>query len=137
MFYNFAAWVESKFPTETIFRNSRILIAPATIIPIRNAVIIETGGIEQPWFTYGWITVQIIVRDQDQPKARKFAYDIFEEITNHFFGEVFPAETVDGVTYPAIQCAQMSALQKPGNMGADGSGNFEYSTNYKLIFKRK
>lgn len=135
MIYNFVQYLEDEFPSELIYTNTRLLISGQEYIPDRNVLVKETGGAEKPWIKYVEKTVQILTRDVDSPKSRKLAWDIYQNITSRF-GLVLPAAAVDGVNYPEIQTSQISALQEPYCLGADDSGRIEFTTNYKIIYKR-
>jgi hypothetical protein len=136
MIYQFCKYLESVFPAETIYRNVRGKIFPATKVPDRNILVKETGGTRQAWSGYTEATLQIITRDVDMPKARQLAQAVFEEIIERY-GQVLPAETVDGVNFPAIHSAQISAIQEPQSIGADKNGKYEFSANYKIIYVRE
>jgi hypothetical protein len=136
MIYQFCKYLETEFPTETIYRNVRGIIFPATEVPARNILIKETGGTRQAWSGYTEATLQIITRDVDMPKARQLGQEVYEEIIERY-GQVLPAETVDGVTFPAIHSAQISAINEPQSIGADKNGRYEFSANYKIIYVRE
>jgi len=135
LIYNFIQYLENEFPAELFYTNIRILISGQESIPDRNVLVKETGGLEKPWIKYVEKTVQIITRDIDTPSSRKLAWDIYQNVTSRF-GLSLPAVAVDGVNYPEIQTCQISALQEPYCLGADESGRIEFTTNYKIIYKR-
>lgn len=135
MIYQLAELLRNQFPTETVYINGRILVAGQESIPDRNLLLNETGGNEQPWTKYSSPTVQVISRDVDAPKARKLSYDVLEFLTGRF-GVILPSITVGGVLFPAIQTAQISAIQLPYNLGADSEGRIEFTTNYQIILTR-
>jgi len=130
MIYNLVQYLRTKFPDETFYINGRY----GTSMPDRNVVVRETGGTETPWFRFSEPTVQILVRDKSLPGSRELVFNIFEELTSRF-GEVLPAIVIGSATYPAIQIAQISALQKPFCLGADEQGRTEWTVNFKLIFQ--
>lgn len=134
MIYNLVQYLRTEFPAETIYANVEHLITGQESVPDRRVVVRETGGSETPHFRFSQPTVQILVRDTNNPGARTLAFEIFEKITSRF-GLILPAIVVDGVIHPALQTAQISAIQKPYCLGIDDNGRTEFTTNYKLIFK--
>lgn len=135
MFYNLVEYLRTEFPAETIYNNTRILLATQDSIPDRCVCVQDTGGPEEPWIQDADKGVQIITRDIDDPKARKIAWDIFEKITSRF-GLILPAAAVDGTNYPEIQTSQISANQHPSSLGADETGRIMYTTNYLIKYRR-
>ncbi len=107
------------------------LVSGQEFVPDRRVIVTETGGTEQPWYRYSEPTVQIKVRDTNNPGAHALAFNIFNEITSRF-GLTLPAIVVGSTTYPAIQTAQIIAIQRPYCLGADDNGRIEYTTNYKI-----
>jgi len=135
MIYNFVQLLRDQFTTETIYCNIRQQWATDEFVEDRCLVVTETGGTEQPWTLFSKPTVQIIARDMDGPKARKFAHDVFEFLTSRF-GLKMPAATVDGTVFPEVQTAQISAIQRPYSLGVDENGRILFTTNYEIIFTR-
>lgn len=135
MIYNFVQYLKDEFPTELFYTNIRVLIAGQESIPDRNVLVKETGGLEKPWFKYIEKTVQIISRDIDTPLARKLSWSIHENVTSRF-GLILPFVAVNGINYPEVQTCQISAIQEPYCLGDDGNGRIEFTTNYKLIYRR-
>jgi hypothetical protein len=135
MIYNLCKYLENELTGETIFRNNKVKIAPANQIPDRYILVIESPSTRTPWFGYIEQSMQVITRDIDAPKARKLAYDIHDLLKTRF-GLILPADTIDGITYPAFQIAQISSISEPQSIGADENGRFEFSTNYKVIYRR-
>lgn len=135
MFYNLAQYLKTQFPSEVIYTNERYLITGQTEIPDRNILVKEAGGIEQAWTQYSEPEIQVICRDSSVVKARKLAYDVFEEITSRF-GLILPSITVDSVIYPSIQTAQIKAQQTPYHIGKDEEGRSEFGNNYQIIYGR-
>ena len=76
---------------------------------------------------------QIIARDFATPDAKKLAWDVYTELTSRF-GLILPVAIVNGITYNAIDSAQINGIQTPYNLGADEEGRTEFTTNYKIIF---
>ena len=126
--YNLKQYLNNEFPTETIYAGSK-----KGDIPDRIIQLIDTGGTPSAWYEYVSETIQIIVRDIDNPKAYKLAKDIYDLINNRF-GLILPSNVVGTDTYPEIQTAQISANQTPGYIGDDEGGRSEYSTNYRIIY---
>lgn len=136
MIYNLVEYLRAEFPAEIIYTNARTPIGIDEEIADRCSLIRETGGPEQPWTGYVEKTAQILSRDKDTPKARKLAWDIYNKIQS-IFGLILPAATIDGIVYPAIQTAQMSSIQQPYCLGDDGEGRMEFTTNFKIIYRRE
>lgn len=132
MIYNFVELLKNQFPNEAIYTNGRVLLAGQQVIPDRNILVNETGGIERPWNRYRQATVQIITRDVDAVLSREMAYDVFNFITSRF-GLILPTVTVNGNNFPEVKTAQISAIQLPFNLGHDEEGRIEYTTNYLII----
>jgi len=132
MIYNFVELLKNQFPSELIYTNGRILIAGQTVIPDRNILVNETGGLERPWNRYRQATVQILTRDKDSVTSREIAYDIFNFLTSRF-GLILPVITVNGTIFAELKTAQISAIQLPFNLGPDEESRIEYSTNYMII----
>jgi len=135
MIYNLVEHLKTQFANERIYCNARIQVATEDFIPDRCVLVTETGGGETPWFQYVRKTVQILCRDFDIPKTRKLAWDIYSFITSRF-GLILPQVVVDGVTYPAIQTAQISAMQEPFCLGADETSRIEFTTNFLIYYVR-
>lgn len=135
MFYNLVEYLKTEFPTETIYSNGRRLISGQSVIPDRNVLVNESGGVEQPWTLYSEPELQIITRDSSVVGARALSMSIFEEITSRF-GLILPAVTVDSIVYPAVQVAQIKAQQNPYYKGEDEEGRSEFANNYLIIYRR-
>ena len=135
MIYNLLALLRAQFTTELIYVNGRVKLPAQQTIPARNLLLTDTGGSETPWTLYQNLTVQLIARDVDAPKAQRLAQQVFVFLTSRF-GLMLPAITVGGVFYAAVQTAQISAIQVPYNLGPDEEGRIEYVTNYQIIKER-
>ena len=135
MIYNLVELLRNQFPAETIYINGRSLLAGQENIPDRNILVTDTGGTEKPWILRSDVTVQIITRDADSPKAGKMAMDIFYFLTSRF-GLILPQITIDGDLYPQIHTAKITAIQRPYFLGVDEEGRSEYTTNYIVFFER-
>lgn len=134
--FQFVTWLRAQFPAERIYPNERVGVGGQPV-PDRCAVVIEGSGVEDatPNNKFGYQMVQIITRDQEAPKARKFAWDIYEYVTSRF-GQILPAVVVDGVLYPEIQTGQMSAMARPQSLGKDDEGRTEFVTNFQIYWRR-
>lgn len=134
MIYNFCKHLEDELG-EVVFRNNRVKTNPSSQIPARNILVIEGPATRTPWFGYIEQSMQVITRDEDTPKARALAYDV-HDIYKGTFGLILPADTVDGTLFPAFQTLQISSISEPQSLGADRNGRMEFSTNYKVIYRR-
>jgi hypothetical protein len=136
MIYNIQQYLESNLTNEIIFANTRKKISPNEDIPDRNVLIMESPGTSEAWT--GWTAkgMQVITRDIDMPKARKLAWDVFDFL-NDKFSITLNAITIDGNIYPAIEILQISANSEPDSIGDDEQGLSEFSTNYRIIYRRK
>ena len=130
MIHNLAALLRTQFPTLTIFVNGITGAAPDRCLRLD-----DSGGSEKPWTLYDNYGVQLRARDVDAPKARKLIYDVYLYLTSRF-GLILPSATVDGVVYPAVQTAQISATQMPFNLGFDDEGRSNYTCNFQIIRQR-
>lgn len=134
MIYNLAKYIETQFPTETIYRNTKTI--QNVQVPDRIIIIMETGGEKTNWFGWRIQTVQIITRDIDTPKAKKLAEDIYNEIHDRY-GLVLPDETVDGDLYQGFQANQITAIALPQSLGFDENGRAEFTTNYQIYYRKE
>ena len=136
MIYNLVQYLRDQFPAEVIYPVEMYKTSTQQSIPDRIIILRDSGGIEQPWTRYSSPTIQIYSRDDNPPASRKLAYDIYDHFQEHQFGLILPAITVGVTTYPAVQIAQISAIQQPYKLNTDENGRTEYTTNYKIIFER-
>ena len=134
IFYNFVQYLRDQFPAETIYVSVRQKLATQESVPDRNILVRATGGINQPWFHFNQPTIQVITRDVDSPNALEMANNIFEDLQTRI-GLLLPAITVNGILYPAVQTAQISAIQSPSIIGVDDNGRVEYTTNYQIYLR--
>ena len=133
MVYNFVQYLRTKFPTETIYSNIEFKTASQESVPDRMIIVQSTGGTEQPFTRYSEPTVQVRVRDTNDPEAYALVYNIFNEMTSRW-GLILPAIVVGVNTHPAIETAQIIGIQKPYCLGADENGRIEYIVNFKITF---
>ena len=130
MIYNLAEYLRAKFVGLTIFVNGITGTAPERCLRLD-----DSGGNEKAWTLYGSYAIQVRARDVDAPKSRKLMDDVFQDLTGRF-GLILPSATVDGVVYPAVQTAQISATQLPFNLGFDDEGRNNYTCNFQIIRQR-
>jgi len=130
MIYNFVEFLKTELPTEKIYTNVKEISVPERIVLVQ-----EFGGTIQPWVGYTQKIVQIITRDIDAVRARELAYSVLNKIHDKF-GLILPAVTVNTTLYTSIQSAQITAEGEPQSLGYDENGNAEYSTKYKIIYRR-
>jgi hypothetical protein len=130
MIYNFVEYLKTELPTEKIFTNTKEIQVPERCVFVK-----ENGGDIQPWVGYTQKMIQIITRDIDAVRARELSYSVKNKLHDKF-GLILPAVTVNGSLYDSLQSAQITAEQEPQSIGYDENGNAEYSTNYKIIFRR-
>jgi hypothetical protein len=135
MIYNLCKYIEDELTTEIVYRNVRNIIETNTQIADRIIIVTEVGGTITPWFGFAQQMVQIITRDIDAPKARELAYDVYNIIHNKF-GKILPVDTVDSETFAEVTTAQMTAENLPQSIGANPNGLIEFSTNYKIIYRK-
>lgn len=134
MIYNLAQYLRTEFPAEIIYADVKSIITGQESVSDRIVILRDTGGTEQAWTRYTEATVQVVTRDTNNPGARQLAYDILEEITSRF-GLILPPIIVGSTTYPAIETAQIKAIQRPYCLGADENGRIEYTTNYQIVLE--
>ena len=135
MIFQLQQYLEAYFPTESIFSNLAIKVDSAVILPDRLVIISEGPGTTQPRTGYTNKGLHVFTRDIDPVKARKLAYDIFGYL-NDTYSLSLSAITVDGDVYPAMDILQISANGDPQSIGFDDEGRAEWTTNYRVIFRR-
>lgn len=132
--YNLVQYLRDNLPGETIFSNEKTEIGNQ--VPERYSVVRYTGGREVEVLED--TTVQIKSYDSYNVAAAKFAFDIYELLQgdskrNGRFGLILPATTVDGVLYPEVTVARITAIQRPESLGVDSNGSSEYTQNFQLF----
>jgi hypothetical protein len=137
MIWNFVTYLRSvaTLVNERFYVDAKDIINSETKVPDRMVLIQESGGTPVPIIKNTTVMIQIITRDIDVAKCRLLAFKIFDEI-NDRFGLILPAVTIDGVVYAAIQTGQISANSEPQFLGYDEQGRPEFSTNYRIIYRR-
>jgi hypothetical protein len=135
MIYQLRQDIENNFPGENIFANLINKIDPELILPDRLVQLREETGIVQPRTGYTTKRLQVICRDIDPVKARKLALDIFKYL-NDKYSITLPSVTVDGDVYPEVFILQISADAEPQILGEDEEGRPEFTTNFRIIYRR-
>lgn len=99
-----------------------------------EVMISETGGDPKHWYDRTDWTVQVISRSLNVDLAKRNIESVYNLLKNKF-GIQFPAITVGGVLYPALQTYQISPLQTPGYLGADDRHLEMFSFNLTITTK--
>jgi hypothetical protein len=137
MIYNLHKYLETEFLTENIYINNKIIRSGNSQVPDKIAILIEQPGDTTPWFHLTTQAIQILTRDNDAPSARAFSYDIYNKFLDEAeFGKILPAVTVDGILYPELQVDQISPIGPPQSLGMNEEKKAEFTTNYKIIYRR-
>lgn len=133
MIYNLAKYLMLQFPTETIYTNQKHKILTDSTIADRIVILTESGGPVQA--KTGWVgpRVQFYFRDVDSVVCRELAKSFYNYI-NDRNGCELPANTVNGVVYPAVKIAQMIAEQTPSHINTDDQGRPEMVFNLKIQY---
>lgn len=135
MIYQLRQEIENNFPGENIFSNIKTKIDPDFVLPERLVQLREGAGLNQPITGYTTKRLQVICRDIDPVKARKLAFDIFGYL-NDKYSITLSSVIVDGDTYPEVFILQLSADAEPQLLGEDDNGLTEFTTNYRIIYRR-
>jgi hypothetical protein len=128
-----ALYLKNEFPTRVIYSINRRKQAGQDNIPDDNILLQDTGGGDTPDFRWVNQTIQIIVRDIEDPKAKQLALDIYNKI-HGVFGLILPSVVVNGITYDEIETEQINGIQRPFGLGVDDNGRTQYTTNYQLYY---
>ena len=137
MIYNFYKFLKDEFPTENFYPNTKFIKTGNSQVPDRMAILIEQPGETQAWFHLITTSIQVLTRDNDAPGARALAFLIYDKIQDAAeFGKILPAVTVDSVLYPQIQIDQITPFGPPQSLGMNEEKKAEFSTNYKIIYRR-
>jgi hypothetical protein len=136
MIYQLRQDLEDNFPAESIFANMLGKIFPSETVPDR-CVLIQESSSNPPEPRTGFTSkgLQVISRDLDPVKARKLAWDFFEYL-NDKFSIILNTVTIDGNVYPSVFILQISANAEPQSIGYDEQGRAEFTTNYRIIYRR-
>lgn len=135
MIYQLRQYLEDNLPNENIFANLVLNVSTDDFVPDRMVLLSENSGIIQPrtlWTNNG---LQVTTRDIDAVKARKLAWDVMA-LLDEKFSLTINSVTVDGNVYPAIEISQISANGEPQSIGEDEEGRAEFSTNYRILYRR-
>jgi hypothetical protein len=135
MIYQLANDLRINFPGEIIVPNKKAAISPSYVLPDRLTRLYEYSGKTEPRTRFTVQPLNILCRDIDPAKARKLSYDIFEYL-NDKFSVTLSGVTVDGVLYPNIFILQISGNAPPSLLGEDDNGRSEFTTNYRIIYRR-
>jgi hypothetical protein len=85
----------------------------------------DFGNVENP-------SVQVIARGEDKTVVRSETFQIYDQLKANY-ALTFPEYNEDGLVYPAVEVAQISAVQPPGYIGTDDDGRHLYANNYNLF----
>lgn len=132
MIYNLTQLLKTQFPTETFYANQEM--TTQGIVADKRCIVAESGGTERPDTRLVRQRVQFNVRATDGPKARAFAYQIYDYLQSRW-GVILPSVTVDGVLFPQIESAELSSIQTPQSMGKDDSGRSVFIFNFIVIWE--
>jgi len=133
--YNLVQYLRDEFPAEDFYCNIRENTATQITLPDRCSLIRNTGGPSQPRTGFTRMNLQVLTRDFDVPAAEKLAKDIFDKIHDRY-GLILPAAlNVGGINYSSLKTAQITAMGLPFNLGLDGAGRTEFTTNYSIIYE--
>jgi hypothetical protein len=135
MIYQLRQYLEDNLPNENIYANLVLNISTDDFIPDRMILLTENPSTIQPrtlWTNKG---LQVITRDVDAVKSRKLAWDVMA-LLDEKFSLTINSVTVDGNVYPAIEISQISANGEPQSIGLDEESRAEFSTNYRILYRR-
>ena len=132
MIYNLVQLLKTNFPTETFYANQEM--TTQGIVADKRCIVMESGGTDRPDTRLIRQRVQFNIRDLDGPKARVFAYQIYNYLQSRW-GLILPSVTVDGVLFPQIESAELTAIQIPQSMGKDDNGRSVFVFNFIVIWE--
>jgi hypothetical protein len=135
MIYQLRQYLEDNLPNENIYANLMINVSTDDFIPDRMVLLSESPSTTQPrtlWTNKG---LQVITRDIDAVKARKLAWDVMA-LLDEKFSLTINSVAVDGNVYPAIEISQISANGEPQSIGEDEESRAEFTTNYRILYRR-
>jgi hypothetical protein len=135
LIYQLRQDLENNFPGENIYANIKTKVDPELVLPERLVQLIEGPGLNQPRTGYTTKRLQVLCRDIDPVKARKLAFDIFGYL-NDKYSITLLSVTVDGDVYPDVFILQISEDAEPQLLGEDDNGLTEFTTNYRIIYRR-
>ncbi len=126
MIYNLTNYLKTQLTTYTFIANGWRKDSPDESI-----IVNDDGGIPDHYDFKMDLTVQILARSRDSVTSRKYATDVYDLLLNRF-GLTLPEVTIDLVTYPAVNTAQISPIQRPAFIGMDDEGRALYSFNIQI-----
>ena len=124
--------LKTNFPTETFYANQEM--TTQGIVADKRCIVMESGGTDRPDTRLIRQRVQFNIRDLDGPKTRVFAYQIYNYLQSRW-GLILPSVTVDGVLFPQIESAELTAIQIPQSMGKDDNGRSVFVFNFIVIWE--
>ena len=124
--------LKTNFPTETFYANQEM--TTQGIVADKRCIVMESGGTDRPDTRLIRQRVQFNIRDLYGPKARVFAYQIYNYLQSRW-GLILPSVTVDGVLFPQIESAELTAIQTPQSMGKDDNGRSVFVFNFLVIWE--
>jgi hypothetical protein len=132
--WNLFAYLKAQFPGEKIYIAKDITDGDVQTQD-RFILIKETGGEERRVIEVP--TYQIMIRDFDYPKAKKFAEQVknslvSQELIGGRFGLILPTGTDGTNSYPAVQVSQISLSSSVGYVGNDDNGRPLFSMNIQI-----
>jgi hypothetical protein len=135
MMYQLRQYLEDNLPNENIYANLVLNKDTDKFVPDRIIALYENPSTIQPrtlWTNKG---LQVITRDVDAVKSRKLAWDVMA-LLDEKFSLTINSVTVDGNVYPAIEISQISANGEPQSIGLDEESRPEFTTNYRILYRR-
>lgn len=132
MIYNLVQLLKTQFPADTFYANKEK--ATQGIVPDKRCIVIESGGTDEPATRLFRQRIQFNIRATDGPKARAFAYQIYDFL-NSRWGVVLPQVTVDGTLFAQVETAEISSIQIPQSMGEDEDGRTVFVFNSIVIWE--
>ena len=131
--YNLVGFLRGNLPVYTIYINKREAVGSQEFVPDNCILVQQSGGIEGKWFTFNAYNFQVLTRAVDAIDAQAMSYAV-QRLIHNTWALVLPVITIGAVTYPALQTANIMAIQPPSNIGTDENGLVEFSNNYTIKF---
>ena len=127
MIYNFLAYLKANKSSYNYAVNGA-----HNTTPKKATIINETTAVPAKYIDRVDYSLQLIGRAENPVAAKQMLEDIYT-ITDRYWDVTFPANTVNGVVYPAIKIYQMTPLQKVTWFGYDDNGLAQYLYNLQII----